>query len=247
MLDAAYLRDLGGLAAHRALALLDLRGTGGSERADPATYRCDRQVPDVEAVRRHLGLDRLALLGHSAGANLAYRYAEQHPDRVERLVLVTPSPRGLGVAVSDEARMAVAASRSAEPWYPDAAAALERVQAGSDDAADEAALAPFTHGRWDDETRAYARWMDGRRIAEAWDFAADGAFDPDATRAALRTLDADVLVLAGSVDVGNPVPAMGEVAAAFPRGRLVVQEGAGHFPWVDDADAFVRLVAPFVS
>ncbi|QIG43002.1 alpha/beta hydrolase [Nocardioides anomalus] len=247
MLDAAYFRDLGGLASHRALALLDPRGTGGSDRADPATYRCDRQVPDVEAVRRHLGLDRLALLGHSAGANLAYRYAERHPDRVERLLLVAPSPRGLGVAVPDDARSAVAASRSAEPWYADAAAALARVQAGSEDPADERAVAPFTHGRWDDETRAYDRWMDGRRIAEAWDFVAEGALDPDATRAALRALDADVLVLAGSVDVGNPVVAMAEVAAAFPRGRLVVQEGAGHFSWVDDPEAFVALVAPFVS
>jgi proline iminopeptidase len=90
MLDSAYLRDLGGLAEHRAFARLDLRGTGGSEApADPASYRCDRQVADVEAVRRHLGLERVDLMGHSAGANLAYRYAEQHPDRVGRLLLVT--------------------------------------------------------------------------------------------------------------------------------------------------------------
>src|SRR4051812_14770210 len=71
MLDSAYLRDLGGLTAHRTLVRLDLRGTGASaEPADPATYRCDRQVADVDAVRRHLGLDRLDLLAHSAGANL---------------------------------------------------------------------------------------------------------------------------------------------------------------------------------
>ena len=54
MLDSAYLRDLGGLAAHRTLTRLDLRGTGGSETPSaPASYRCDRQVADVEAVRRH--------------------------------------------------------------------------------------------------------------------------------------------------------------------------------------------------
>ena len=47
--------------------------------ADPASYRCDRQVADVEAVRRHLGLDRLDLLAHSAGANLAYAYVEHAP------------------------------------------------------------------------------------------------------------------------------------------------------------------------
>ncbi|WP_410169435.1 alpha/beta fold hydrolase, partial [Actinacidiphila rubida] len=52
MRASAYLGDLGGLAAHRRLVLLDLRGTGGSAvPEDRATYRVDRQVPDVEALR----------------------------------------------------------------------------------------------------------------------------------------------------------------------------------------------------
>jgi len=75
MQAAAYLGDLGGLSAHRSLVLLDLRGTGESAMpADPATYRCDRLVDDVEALRAHLGLDRFDLLGHSAGAALALLY-----------------------------------------------------------------------------------------------------------------------------------------------------------------------------
>src|SRR3954449_11919722 len=65
MLDSAYLRDLGGLAAHRAFARLDLRGTGESGTpTDTTSYRCDRQVADVEAVRRQLGLERLDLMAH---------------------------------------------------------------------------------------------------------------------------------------------------------------------------------------
>jgi pimeloyl-ACP methyl ester carboxylesterase len=51
------------------------------------------------------------------------------------------------------------------------------------------------------------------------------------------------MVVAGSVDVGNPVGAMAEVARLFPRGELVVQEDAGHFPWVDDPACFRELVA----
>ncbi len=141
----------------------------------------------------------------------------------------------------------MAASRAGEPWYADAAAALARVQAGSEDPADEAGIAPFRHGRWDDEVAAYDAWMDEHRIDEAWDFVAEGAFDPPATRAALAALDVPVLVLAGSVDVGNPVAAMAEVAALFPRGEVVVQDGAGHFPWVDDPAAFVALVRDFVA
>ncbi|MFL6121677.1 alpha/beta fold hydrolase, partial [Actinophytocola sp.] len=60
MQSSAYLADLGGVSP---LARLDPRGTGESATpADPATYRCDRQVDDVEALRVHLGLDRVDLL-----------------------------------------------------------------------------------------------------------------------------------------------------------------------------------------
>jgi len=97
LLPSSYLGDLGDLASHRRLVLLDLRGSGASDRTDdPTACRCDRLVADVEAVRRHLGLESIDLLAHSAGANLAYRYAEHHPVRVARLVLVAPSVFGLG-------------------------------------------------------------------------------------------------------------------------------------------------------
>jgi pimeloyl-ACP methyl ester carboxylesterase len=74
--DSRYLGDLGGLSAHRRLAVLDLRGTGRSALPhDASSYRCDRLVDDVEALRAHLGPARLDLLGHSAGANVATQYA----------------------------------------------------------------------------------------------------------------------------------------------------------------------------
>jgi pimeloyl-ACP methyl ester carboxylesterase len=248
MLDSAYFRDLGGLAEHRAFARLDLRGTGGSGvPTDPASYRCDRQVADVEAARRHLGLDRVDLMGHSAGANLAYRYAEQHPDRVGRLLLVTPSTRGIGIEITDESRTAMARQRSDERWYAEASAALERVQAGSEDEDDWREVSAFMYGRWDEETRAYEAWMDARRHQEpATAYGAEGAFDPETTRTALARLEVPVLVVAGGRDAGNPTPAMAQVAALFPQGELAVQENGGHFPWVDDPAAFVDLVAPFV-
>ena len=248
MLDSGYFRDLGGLAAHRAFARLDLRGTGASDvPADPASYRCDRQVADVEAARRHLGLDRVDLLAHSAGANLAYRYLEMHPDRVGRLLLVAPSTRGLGVDIPDDARSETARARSGEPWYAEAAAALARVQAGSEDESDWSGISPFMYGRWEDDVRAYDAWMNERRddaLAMAW--AAEGAYDPEATRSALSALEVPVLVVGGAHDTGNPPGVMAEVAAVFPHGELVVQEGAGHFPWVDDPEGFVELVRGFV-
>jgi len=87
---SSYLGDLGGLSAHRRLILLDSRGTGRSAiPADPASYRCDHLVEDVAALQDHLRLDRVDLLGHSAGANVAVQYAARQRERVGKLVLIT--------------------------------------------------------------------------------------------------------------------------------------------------------------
>jgi proline iminopeptidase len=90
---ADYLVDLGGLGqrAECELILLEPRGTGASAvPADPATYRCDRMAEDVEALRAHLGLAQMDLLGHSAAADLALLYAARYPERISRLILLTP-------------------------------------------------------------------------------------------------------------------------------------------------------------
>jgi pimeloyl-ACP methyl ester carboxylesterase len=247
MLDSAYLGDLGGLDRHRRLVLLDPRGTGASDPSpDPAAYRCDRMAEDVEALRIHLGLERVDLLGHSAGANLAYRYAEHHPERVSRLVLVAPSPRGVGVEVPDAARQAIVESRADEPGYGEAVAAYRNVLAGTATDADWAAMSPLSYGRWDEEVRAWDAWMDQRRHLDLVDEFVAG-YDPPTTRAAMAALDTPVVVLAGQVDVGNPPSSMAEIAGLFPRAELVVQPGAGHFPWVDDTEAFVALLVPHLA
>ncbi|SCL29470.1 Pimeloyl-ACP methyl ester carboxylesterase [Micromonospora rhizosphaerae] len=155
MQASAYLGDLGGLSAHRSLIRLDLRGTGESAvPADPASYRCDRLVDDVEALRVHLGRDRIDLLGHSAGGTLAVLYAARYPDRIGRLALVTPSPLVVGLEITDLDRRHIAELRRGEAWFPDAFAALERIWSGDATAADAKAIEPFKHGRWDANRQA---------------------------------------------------------------------------------------------
>src|ERR1700734_2132584 len=70
------------------------RGTGESS-APPAGggYGIAGYVDDVEALRVHLGEQRLTLYGNSHGACVALAYAGAHPDRVERLVLTNVPAR----------------------------------------------------------------------------------------------------------------------------------------------------------
>src|SRR5580692_1958156 len=116
MRDSVYLGDLGGLAAVRRLIMLDLRGTGDSAvPADPSSYRCDRLVDDVLALQDHLGLASADVLGHSAGANVALQYAVRHPNRVGRVVLVTPSGRSVDVEPDAVMRREIVSLRQGEP------------------------------------------------------------------------------------------------------------------------------------
>jgi len=249
MQESAHLGDLGGLPRHLQLVRWDYPGVGRSATpADAGSYRCDRLVDAVEALREHLDLDKVTLLAHSAGANLAVLYAAQHPERLDKLVLVTPSTRAVDIPISGEQRLEIVQSRSAEPWFPAASAAFAAIQTEQATDSDWEAITPLTYGRWDDAARAHhQRENDTRNDEVAVAFAAEGAFDPPATRAALATLASPVLVLAGEVDVAAPPKVMAEYAALFPDATLVVQPGAGHMPWLDDADAFSTTVAQFVG
>ncbi|SDI34113.1 Pimeloyl-ACP methyl ester carboxylesterase [Actinokineospora alba] len=248
MQDSAYLGDLGGLSSRVRLIRLDLRGTGESPTTDLASCRCDRLVEDVEALREQLGLDRVDLLAHSAGTNLAALYAARYAERVGALVLVTPSTYAVGITISPDVRRAVIERRKGEPWYGQVSAAFDSIAAGEGTVEDWEALVPFTYGRWDDTARAHHAAGEFQRNPDAAEaYAAEGAFSPDSTRAALGALGATVLVLAGDHDLSAPEAAAAELADLFPNAKLVTLARGGHFPWLDDPDWFTETVASFLA
>ncbi|MEV4557129.1 alpha/beta hydrolase [Kitasatospora sp. NPDC049285] len=241
-MDARYLGELGGLTARRRVVRMDPRGCGRSGTpVERASCSFGAQVKDVEAVRERLGWESFDLLGHSAGALTAQRYAAEFPSRVRRLVLVTPV--GRAAREPDEAELAaIRASRADQPWYPEAAAAAARLAAGDGDAAELLRrMTPLFWGRWDERARA-------------------AAFDPELVPAAPWMREAfyagagapvpvtmPVLVLAGRLDgmIGTAPSLL--VAHCHPHARLEVMDGAGHRPWVDRPEEFTQLVDEFLT
>ena len=204
MRASAYLGDLGGLSRHRRLFLLDLRGTGDSAvPADPATYRCDRQVDDVEAFRAHLGWERVDLLAHSAAGDLALLYAARYPDRIRTLTSVAGRARALGIDFTEEHRREAAARRGAEPWF--VAARRLRTDLGGLDGRCRLGRRRPVLLRPLGRDRAGARRDRGRTDQRGGrgPVRVPGAFEPSVARAAVATLDARVLLLAGELDSGH--------------------------------------------
>jgi len=246
---SVYFGDLGGLSKSRQLIMPDTRATGESEdAADPSSYRCDRLVGDVEALRVHLGLDRMDLLGHSAAGDLAVLYAAAYPERIARLILLTPGLTALGIDEPDEAWRAALERRSDETWYPDALAAIERAEAGDQTVENRRAYMPFFYGRWDDAAQAHVEVgiSERARVVMA-NFRAEGVFSPPETREAVRRLTAPVLLYGGELDTA-PTPEILEAAARlFPNAAVTVQPAAAHFPWIDDPDFFSAAISSFLE
>ena len=74
------------------LVYVDHRGSGRSAAGDPTTHTLDHNIDDLDALREHLGLDRISLLGSSYGGMVAQGYAIRYPDRLANLILVATAP-----------------------------------------------------------------------------------------------------------------------------------------------------------
>lgn len=85
--------DLETMARTHSLFVYDQRGIGRSTLvSDSSALAAQRYVEDLEAIREHLGLEQLTLLGHSWGVAPATLYAMQYPERVRRMILVGTIP-----------------------------------------------------------------------------------------------------------------------------------------------------------
>lgn len=75
-------------ADEHTLVFYDHRCNGRSTGVPVSSMTWENLTGDAEALRKHLGLERWAVLGHSFGGHVALEYALRHPGRVSQLVLV---------------------------------------------------------------------------------------------------------------------------------------------------------------
>jgi proline-specific peptidase len=247
--STTYLGDLAGLGDRHTLVILSPRGTGESDRpADPGDYHLDDYVSDLEALREHLGLELMMLLGYSHGAVVAQAYASAYPRRVSRLVLAVTLPR-FG-AEQEAATKAGREKRSGSDWYPDAiAASEEELASASDDQVRDNAMRgmPFYFSRYGPAEAAYVETFrsdpingDAQRVF--------GSELPNLDlRSRLSNITAPTLVITGEDDfICGPVCAH-EISAAIPGAREVIVPDAGHMVVFEQRQTFHDEIANFLT
>jgi proline iminopeptidase len=232
---------------------LDQRGSGRSERPWTGAYSMPAMVEDIEALRKQLGVPRLALMGHSFGGALALEYAAAYSQHVAKLVLVSAAS---SIPDACAARVAFLTQRYPAELAQARAAAAERKEAPDDCYFAFNSVPDDIRDRVNDETM----FPDMARVQEQKDVdAKSGLRNTGELGGALwnngflsyrfdryARLTMPVLVLAGKDDYAIGLPAQRALASRLPQAKLVEYAGAGHFPYLDVPQRFTRDVVGFL-
>ncbi len=248
--------DFGPLARGRTVIYYDQRGNGGSDLLDDdERLGIKHQISDIDAVRRHFKLERMALLGNSWGGFLVSAYAAAHPDRIERLILDVPAPprfeqlEQMGDEISRriDQRLSEADRRRLRQLYlawQDSDDPMTACQAFY-----HAILLAYAHDP-QQITLIRGNLCNGRpeavrrqQLVNKAIWRSLGDFD---YRQAVRKVTAPVLVIHGISD-SIPVQGSRDWASNFPNARLLLIQKAGHLAHLEQPAIFFSSVNQFLE
>ena len=246
--------DFKHLAAARTLIYYDLRNRGRSDSvSDPSKLERGiyNDVDDLEIIRRHFGISRVDLLGHSYAGLMVVLYAMTHPDRVHRVVQIGAPPPNAATQYPEylmnaDATLAEVLSQLAklqEDKQP--GDAQERCRkfwsvlrllyvANPDDAG------KINWGRCDlpNERNFMKYWI--------------GTILPSMRRLNLMSeefarVKAPVLAIHGTKDRSSAYGGGREWAMKLPDARLVTIENAAHAPWIEAPEKVFSSIHTFFN
>jgi proline iminopeptidase len=246
--------DFERLAGGSTLIHYDVRNRGYSDTlTDPSkTERgIHHDVDDLDSVRRHFGIERADIIGHSYIGLMVALYAMKYPDHVNRVVQIGPMqphagqrypahltwPDGTVEQVFGKIAQLQKENRSDDPvescrkfW-----ALLKVIYV-----ADPADAEKIDWGRCDVANE--------RNFMQYW----TGAIMPSIQNLHLTAEDfarvkAPVLTIHGTKDRSAPYGAGREWALSLPDARLLTIENAAHAPWIEAPEAFFSATETFLG
>jgi 3-oxoadipate enol-lactonase len=226
---STFARVVAALATHRRVHLVALPGFGGSTPAGPGVEDyADRVAEALRLLRLGPGS---AVLGNGFGGFVAVALAARHGALFEKLLLVDTAA---GLPAAAKAAFAVMA---------------EKVAAGGMGAVAEIAARRIFHDAYlarHPEAVAERRAVLLRFNADAF-IAACRALERVALTGALPRIANPTLVVVGELDAATPLDLARELARRIAGARFVLLPGCGHCPPLEQPDAFLAAVRPFLG
>jgi len=248
-----FLDDLAPLAEHHALLFYDQRGTGRSSLvSDSISLDAQRFVEDVEAIRKHFGIGRLTLFGHSWGSAVVAHYAMSYPEHLKRIIIVGALP--LQQYQLTEAFKQLEMKRDSNTLKRMRELREARLK---DPGNSEVCLAYYTlwfqpfYGNQSTSNRSKGNFcagtMESRRnkmaSVDKFTMASLGQWD---WRSSLSQVKVPALVIHGTLD---PLPLEGAKgwASVLQNSQLLLLDGVGHFPYLEVPHQFFEAVNLFLE
>jgi proline iminopeptidase len=230
------------VALHRLVVFYDQRGTGASRHVKKdASQDMDAQVADLEAVRAHLGLEKVALVGDSYGGMLAMAYAAAHPKHVAKLILSDSAPP----AWKDIVHLL-------PQTFPDVEQQTDKEEKSLKANPDAAARAGLrNHFRmifYSPEKRdAYMAQMGDLGFEPAVSEEVSKATEKLDLTAALPGFHFPVLVITGRYDMNVAPLTAWRMAQAIPGAKIVFFEKSGHLPSYEEPEKYRNVLESFLN
>lgn len=235
-------------SGYRSIAF-EQRGTGRSrpQTFDPATLTIQTVVNDIEALRVRLQQERLSLLGHSWGGMLAMAYAAAHPDHVDRLILVDSGGPTLEFTQwfgdNIEARLRPEDIELRDYWRAAGKNGVDPARVATE------ALKAIMPGYFFDRNAALA-FASTMKASQYHPDVNERLFADMRThydsRAGLKRLRRPVLIIQGHQDpIGDKTAE--DIRALITGATLVYIRRSGHFPWIEQPEAFRKAIVDFLS
>jgi pimeloyl-ACP methyl ester carboxylesterase len=225
------LRRTGGIAP-------DLFGFGRSSKAANLDYTLDGLATFLERVLDELGVERVKLVGHDWGGAAGLVFAQRHPSAIDRLVLLDAVPLLEGFVWHRTARLLrrpvvgelIMGSTPRRLLWRVLRRGGTRPDAFSEDRL-RTVWNQFDQGTQRATLRLY-------RATSERDLAAAGA--------RLEQLRMPTLVVWGEQDPWLPPALADDYGRRLAQAEVERIDGAGHWPWLDDA-AVADRIAEFVN
>ena len=210
----------------------DLRGYGDSE-LPPVPYS---MRADLVALLDHLAIDRTHVIGCSMGGTVAIDLALEHPDRVQRLVLVGSGVSGSNLGEADQHLFADidAAEKSGDL----AAVNRAEVRLWVDGPRRPEGTAPAA-------VRELVLDMNGRAMRSNFAAAPHQRLDPPAVNR-LHEIVAPTLVVVGDQDLPHANENADLLTSKIKGARKAVIHDAAHLPSLERPEDFNRVVLDFL-
>ena len=249
------------LAAHHRVIYFDNLGRGRSDRLrDPKKYTIERDIEDIEALRVALKLKTITLLGQSYGGMPALAYALKYPELTDHLILSDTILGAKGFQQNIDSCNHEASTRFPETWKKLTAMRAKSIKTGSE-LYEKLYSKPTDDLYWYHPENDAKIFRSGEKIDDlnnAIYYAMVGddpewivggtikGYDP---RPEMKNLAIPTLICVGRFDrVALPEIAQ-EIKDVLPAhtSQLVVFERSGHYPWIEEADRYFKIVSTFLD